>query len=148
MSRKMRVPALLRTAALVAFVQFVGHGLLFVMAKPTHGPEEVAVVEEMQSHTFKFAAAPRSYWEMYFGYGLEAAFVCLFEGVLLLLLARLSRSVPEATRPFVALLIIANVAHLAMLARYFAFPLPMVFDATIVTLLIAAVFFGNPDLPV
>jgi hypothetical protein len=35
---------------------------------------------------------------------------------------------------------VANVAHLAMLARYFAFPLPIAFDALIALGLAAAAF--------
>ena len=131
----MKAATLLRAAAAAAFVQFVGHGTLFVRSRPTHGPEEVAVVEAMRTHAFTFAAAPRTYWDMYFGYGLEAAFVCLVEAVLLLQLARLAASMPAAIRPMVALVLVANLAHLAMLARYFAFPLPMVFDTAIAALL-------------
>ena len=80
-------PLLLRILAIVALLQFVGHGALFVLSKPTHGPEEIAVVSAMRNHAFRFGTAPRTYWDMYFGYGLEAAFVCLLEAVLFWLLA-------------------------------------------------------------
>jgi hypothetical protein len=135
-----RATALLSVAAATAFTQFVGHGTLFVRSRPTHGPEEVAVVEAMRTHAFAFAAAPRTYWDMYFGYGLEAAFICLVEAVLLWQLASLAASAPKAVRPMVALVLAANIAHLVMLARYFAFPLPMMFDAAIAALLGWALF--------
>lgn len=122
---------LLRILAGVAVLQFVGHGTMFVRARPTHGPEEAAVVQAMQAHAFKFAAAPRTYWDMYFGYGLEAAFVCLVEAVLFWLLARAASGDAFLVRSIAALLALANVAHGLMVARYFAFPLPMIFDAVI-----------------
>src|SRR5258708_6855254 len=129
---------LLRSVSLVAFLQFVGHGMLFVRARPTHGPAEVAVVEAMRSQAFTFAAAPRTYWDMYFGYGLEAAGVCLVEAVLFWLLACGALRDPAIVRSVAVLFAVANIAHLAMLARYFAFPAPMVFDGIIAAGLLAA----------
>ena len=127
----MSASLILRSVAVVALVQFIGHGTLFVTAKPTHGVEELAVVKAMQSHAFKFAAAPRTYWDMYFGYGLEAAFVCLVEAILFWLLASATETNAALVRSIAILFVCGNVAHLAMLARYFAFPLPMIFDAVI-----------------
>jgi len=131
---------LFRIVAVVAVLQFVGHGTMFVRARPTHGPTEIAVVDAMRSHAFKFASAPRSYWEMYFGYGLEAAFVCLVEAVLFWQLAGAVSLAPALVRSVALLFAAANVAHIAMLARYFAFPLPMAFDALIALGLAAAAF--------
>ena len=139
-----RTDSLLRILAVVAFIQFLGHGTLFVRARPTHGPAEEAVVAAMQGERFKFAAAPRSYWEMYFGYGLEAGCVCLVEAILFWQLAGLAARDPLAIRPIALLFAGANVAHLAMIARYFAFPLPMVFDGLIAAgLVVVAVVAGR-----
>ncbi len=126
----MTAPLLLRALATVALLQFVGHGTLFVRARPTHGPEEVAVVEAMRSRAFTFAAAPRTYWDMYFGYGLEAAFVCLVEAVLFWQLGGATAGA-DLVRSIAILFAVGNAAHFLMLARYFAFPLPMMFDAII-----------------
>jgi hypothetical protein len=111
---------------------------MFVRARPSHGPEEVAVVDAMRSRAFKFALAPRTYWDMYFGYGLEAAFVCLVEAVLFWQLAGAAPGNATLVRSVTALFAVANVAHMAMLMRYFAFPVPMVFDGIIAAGLIAA----------
>ena len=127
----MTASLLLRILAVVALLQFVGHGLMFARARPSHGPEEVAIVEAMRSHVFKFAAAPRSYWDMYFGYGLEAAFVCLVEALLFWRLAAASPADVALVRSIAVLFAVANVAHCVMLLRYFAFPLPMLFDTLI-----------------
>ena len=131
----MKAQTLLRTASAIALVQFVGHGALFIRARPTHGADEVAVVEAMRAHFFQFGMAPRSYWDMYFGYGLEAAFICLVEAVLLFQLAGVAERAATVVRPVTALIVLANLAHFAMLARYFAFPIPMVLDAVLVTTL-------------
>lgn len=135
-----RAEVLLRVVAVVAFVQGIGHGTLLVRAKPTHGPTEVAVVEAMQTQRFAFAAAPRSYWDMYFGYGLEAAAICLIEAVLLWQLAAIAGRDAALVRPIVSLFAVANVGHLVMLARYFAFPIPMIFDALIALGLVGVLF--------
>ncbi len=127
----MTAPLLLRALAIVALLQFVGHGTLFVRARPTHGPDEIAVVEAMRSRAFTFAVAPRTYWDMYFGYGLEAAFVCLIEAVLFWELAGATAANADLARSIAVLFAVGNAAHVVMLARYFAFPLPMMFDAII-----------------
>ena len=124
----MSAPLLLRIVAVVALLQGVSHGTLFVRARPTHGLEEAAVVQAMKGHAFKFAAAPRTYWDMYFGYGLEAAFICLIEAVLFWLLARGTAADAGLVRSIAVLFAVSNVAHGVMLQRYFAFPLPIVFD--------------------
>jgi hypothetical protein len=136
---KRRTPLLLRVLSLVAFVQFAGHGALFVRAKPSHGPAEVAVVEAMQSNRFTFAASPRSYWDMYFGYGLEAAAICLVEAILFWQLARIAARDSGLVRPIAWLFLAANVGHFVMLTMYFAFPLPMVFDTLIAAGLAAVI---------
>src|SRR5262245_53886375 len=120
----MTAQLLLRVLAVVALLQFVGHGALFVRARPTHGPREVAVVEAMRSEAFTFAAAPRTYWDMYFGYGLEAAFVCLIEALLFWRLAAAAPGDAALVKWIATLFAAANVAHGAMLVRYFAFPVP------------------------
>ena len=111
---------------------------MFVRARPTHGPQEVEVVHAMRSHAFTFALAPRTYWDMYFGYGLEAAFVCLVEAVLFWLLAGAASENGALVKSVAGLFAIANIAHIIMLLRYFAFPVPMVFDALIAVGLVAA----------
>ena len=45
---------------------------------------------------------------------------------------------PALVRPIAVLFVVANLAHIAMLVRYFAFPLPMVFDALIALALAGA----------
>ena len=133
----MSVSLLLRALAIVAVIQFAGHGGLFVLSRPTHGVDEVAVVNAMREHAFMFAAAPRTYWDMYFGYGLEAAFVCLLEAVLFWMVAGAPAGSASLVRSIAVLFAVWNLAHFVMLMRYFAFPLPMVFDGLLAIGLIA-----------
>jgi len=50
----MTSPFVLRVVAILALVQGLGHGTLFVGAKPTRGADEVAVVTAMKSRAFTF----------------------------------------------------------------------------------------------
>jgi hypothetical protein len=75
---------------------------------------------------------------MYFGYGLEAAFVCLVEAALFWLVATTAAENRALIQSVAGLFAIANVAHILMLVRYFAFPVPIVFDALIATGLVVA----------
>jgi len=125
---------LLRIAAALAAIQGLAHGTLFVSAKPRYGAAEVAVVEAMKSNRF-FAGGTRSYWDLYFGYGLIAAAACLVEAVLLWQLARIAESNPQLVRPILGLLILTNVGHALLVARYFLFYVPIAFDALIAAFL-------------
>src|SRR2546427_9153063 len=95
----MTTSTLLRVTAVVALLQFFGHAALFVRAQPTHGDAEVTVVAAMKAHRFNFGGSMRSYWDMYFGYGLEAAFICLVEAILFWQLATIAGTTPAIVRP-------------------------------------------------
>jgi len=144
---KLNAAVLMRFVGLLALVQAVGHGTLFLRATPTHGPDEVAVVEAMRSNTFTFAQAPRSYWDMYTGYGLESAAICVVEGALFWVLAGIVRREPARVRSVLMLFAVANLAHMAMVWRYFAFPIPMVFDGAIALGLTGAIILAGDERP-
>jgi hypothetical protein len=133
----MSASTILRFSAFLAAVQGIAHGVLFLRAKPRHGAAEVAVIDAMKSNHFDFAGAARSYWDFYFGYGLEAAAVCIVEAILLTQLASIAELQPAVVRPTVALCIAANLGHALLTARYF-FYLPIVFDVSIAAVLIWA----------
>lgn len=132
----MKLSTLFRIAALVALVQCLGHGSLFLSYRPSHGADEVAVVQAMQSHFFSFSGYMRSYWEMYFGYGLFSAFNCLVEALLFWTLAPLADSAGRRIWPVAATFLLANVGYTVLIARYF-FALPGYFDVTLSLLMIA-----------
>jgi hypothetical protein len=133
----MRSAVWLRAASVVAFAQFVAHTAMFLSAKASHGPAEVAVVEAMKSQKFLFDGSLRSYWDLYFGYGLFAAFNCLVEAVLFWQLARLAKAGAAHGRPIVALYCIANLGYALLVLRYF-FIVPLVPDLVIAVCLALA----------
>ena len=96
----------------------------------------------MQANRFDFAGAMRSYWDFYYGYGLEAAAACLVEAVLFWQLARVARSQPTVVQPIVALFVVVNVGHALLVARYF-FYVPIVFDLAIAVCLGWALMAGG-----
>ena len=121
---------LLRIASGVALVQFAAHTFLFAFSSPKHGPQETAVIETMKAHRFDFLGSLRSYWDFYFGYGLEAAFFCLVEAVLFWQLATIAKSAPLVVRPIVALFFLANIGHAILAWKYF-FITPIIPDVLI-----------------
>ncbi len=139
----MRAATLLRIAAVIAFVQFAAHTALFLTFVPHHGAEEEGVIAAMRSHHFLFGGMSRSYWDFYYGYGLLAAVVVLAEAALFWCLAVIATEAPRRTRPIIALFLLYNLTHAAILARYF-FPLPIMMDGIVaVTLLWAHVAAGR-----
>jgi len=133
----MRAATLLRIVAVVAFVQFALHTALFLTSVPHHGAEEEGVIAAMRSHHFMFGGMSRSYWDFYYGYGLLAALVVLAESSLFWCLAVIARESPRRTRPIIALFLLYNLTHAAIMARYF-FPLPIVMDGIVAALLLWA----------
>ena len=140
----MRAAAVLRLAAVLALVQCAAHAALFLTAAPHHGAEEAAVVAAMRDHHFLFSGLSRSYWDFYFGYGLLAALVVLVEAVLFWLLAGIAAEAPKRARPIIVLFILYNIAHAAILSRYF-FPLPIVMDALVTAALLWAFVAATSD---
>jgi hypothetical protein len=138
----MKTVTLLRIAATVALVQFCAHTTLFLTYAPAHGPDELQVIQTMQSHVFRFSGFLRSYWDMYFGYGLFSAFNCLIEAVLLWLLAGIAKEHARLTQPIVALFLFANVGYTALVWKYF-FPLPSYFDIALIVVLGAALIAAS-----
>lgn len=131
----MKLATLFRIAAVVALIQFIGHTTLFLTYQPKHGPEELAVVQAMRTHYFSFSGYVRSYWDMYFGYGLFSAFNCLVEALLFWFIAPLADGVGRRILPLGAIFLFANVGYTALVSRYF-FALPGYFDVTLGALMI------------
>ncbi len=135
----MSATILIRVAAAIAFIQYTAHTFLFLSAKPTHGQEEVAIVNSMKAKRFDFSGFQRGYWDFYFGYGLLVILWGAIEVVLLWLIGALVAAHPESARPFVALLLIGNIAHAVLAGRYF-FLVPVLFDTAVALCLGCALY--------
>jgi hypothetical protein len=137
----MKLATLFRIAAVVALIQFIGHGTLFLTYEPKHGPQELAVVQAMRTHYFSFSGYVRSYWDMYFGYGLFSAFNCLIEALLFWFTAPFADAAGRRILPIAAIFLFANVGYTALISRYF-FALPGYFDVTLAALMILALLLA------
>src|SRR5574341_556823 len=60
----MKSARFLRIASILALLQYSAHTFLFLSATPTHGQEEMALIEAMKSHRWDFAGSMRSYSEI------------------------------------------------------------------------------------
>jgi hypothetical protein len=125
----------LRTAAVLAAVQYAAHGLLFITAKPKHGPPEIGVVEAMRS---RIPGMPKTYWQLYFGYGLVAILFGVVEIVLLWCAGSLVSIEPHAVQTIMWVFLLANIAHAALVWTYFRLVVPVAFDILVAICLAAA----------
>lgn len=139
----MRTTTLLRSAAVLALLQYTAHTALFLFSSPAHGAEELTVIGTMKSHHFLAGGFERSYWDFFFGYGLLAILSGVIEVVLLWQLATLAQLTPARVRPIIALFAFANVAHAAVCWAYF-FPTPIVADILIALVLVWAFVTAEP----
>ena len=140
----MSKPALLlRLAAIVALLECLGHTMLFVRYVPVHGPAETAVVDAMKSHVFNFGGSPRSYWDLYFGYGLFVSIGSFVEAALLWQLAGLAASGVPRIRPLAGLVALAELGYTLLIRKYF-FATPL-FAHVVATVLVTAAFLMLRD---
>ena len=131
----MSATTLLRIAGTLALVQYAAHAFLFITARPKHGAEEASVVDAMKSGHFKFGSRAKSYWDMYFGYGLLAILTGIVEVALLWLMASWPALSAPAARSMISVLLAFNILHAGLVWHYFSFPAPVLFDALIVVCL-------------
>jgi hypothetical protein len=133
----MRPPTFLRIASVLTMVHCILHTIGGVLAPPSHGAEEIAVLETMSAHRFAFMGSMRSYADFMRGYGLFVAIALLVDAVLFWLLANLARTRPEGLRPVVALFALAYVGIAVVSGRFF-FVAPVVTELLIAACLTAA----------
>jgi len=137
----------LRVAAILALVAALGHTLLFLTYRPTHGPDEIVVVNAMQTHIFSFDGFLHSYWQLYFGYELFVTISCLVECAILWQLANLSTTNPLAIRPIILVLFLGEVATAILMFKFF-FTIPIVVHtATALCLALALVALKPQSAP-
>ncbi len=132
----MRPSILLRVAAILMFVHFAGH-TLGMLQPPSHGPEEIAVIQQMKAHSFNVMGSNRAYWDFFLGFGFDASLTMLLQAVLLWLLASLVKTNPAVARPFIAVFILAWTASAVLCLKYF-FVAPTVFAVLMVAVLAGA----------
>ena len=133
---------LLRIAAILSFLYFLGHSAGMPWTPSTSGAGE-AVVRGMQLVRFDVFGSSRTYWDFYQGFGLTLSVLQLLGSVVLWLLAGLAADAPAQVRPFVLAFFVANVAQLVLVLRYFFLP-PIVFCIAIAVCLGLAAWAAQP----
>src|SRR5215471_18238574 len=116
---------------MMALIQYCAHAFLFLTAKPTHGPEERAILDAMRSNRFKIGLSARSYWDFYFGYGLLVILTGLVEVAVLWQLGMIGDAYSLLARSLIAVLFLFNLAHAVLVWKYFALIAPVAFDIMI-----------------
>lgn len=133
---------LLRIAAILSFLYFLGHSAGMPWT-PSTGGESEAVVGGMRSFRFDVFGSSRTYWDFYQGFGLTVSVLQLLGSVLLWLLGGLAADAPAQVRPFVLAFLAASVAQLVLVLRYFFLP-PIVFCVAITVCLGLAAWAAQP----
>ena len=138
----MKATLLLRIAAVITFLYFAGHAAGFPWT-PGLGPAERPVLEAMKSHTFDMDGFRRTYWDLYFGFGLIVSVCLLLQAVVLWQLASLARTDSLRVRPIVASFFVAFVVNAVLSWKYF-FAIPAFMCAAIsICLALAFVMAGR-----
>jgi hypothetical protein len=130
MEALMKPVTLLRAASVLTLIHFAGHTFGGVFGSPSHGPQEIAVIETMKNYRFNVMGSSRGYWDFFFGYGLIVSLNLLTQTVLFWQLAALARNGFSLVRPIIVLFAICYVGLAILSLRYF-FAAPAVFEIAI-----------------
>jgi hypothetical protein len=135
----------LRIASILALIAALGHTLLFLTYKPVHGPDEIIVVSDMQTHVFSFGGFLHSYWQLYLGYEIFVTVSCLVECAILWQLSNLVNIAPSQTRAIIGVLFLGEVATSVIMLKFF-FLVPIVVHVATALCLALALSAINPKL--
>jgi len=125
----MNASLFLRIAAVLSFLYFAGH-TAGIPWTPVVGPQEIAVLEAMKGHSFDLVGSNRTYWELYFGFGITISAFLLALAVVLWQLGSLARTDAARVRPIVASLFLVFAINGVLAWKYF-FVIPLVNTLTI-----------------
>jgi len=120
----------LRIASVLTFIHCIAHTIRGVLSPPTHGAEELAVIETMKSHLFNFGGFTRSYWDFHLGYGWFLTAILLVYTLFLWYLAGLSKTASLPIRPILALFCL-NFLLMAVVSGKFFAPGPVIIELLI-----------------
>ncbi|HVP60737.1 MAG TPA: hypothetical protein VMT11_09270 [Myxococcaceae bacterium] len=118
----MKPSALLRAASVLSFLYFLGHSAGMPWTPSQGGGATSTVIGFMKSYRFLVLGSERTYWDFYEGFGLTVSVFLLLEAVVLWLLAMLAVKEAHRLRPIVLAYLVANVAQLVLVVRFFFLP--------------------------
>jgi len=117
----------LRAASVLSFLFFLGHSAEAPWT-PSDGGATSTVIGLMKSYRFEILGSQRTYWEFYEGFGLLVSVLLLLEAAVLWFLATLAVQDAQRLRPIVVAYLVAKVAQLILVVRFFFLP-PVVLTA-------------------
>ncbi|MGH9756707.1 MAG: LIC_13387 family protein [Candidatus Acidiferrales bacterium] len=131
----MRAWIWLRITSIVVLVFALGHGFghLHLDSSP---PEAEGVFHAMKGAHFQVMGSNRTVWDFYSGFSVNAFISAVLLGVLIWLLGNLARTEPKVVRPFVIIILIAQLFYTLVCWTNF-FAAPAIFN-TLATLLLGA----------
>jgi hypothetical protein len=109
----------LRIASALSLINCTLHTIGGVFGKPSHGVEEIAVIETMKAHSFNMMGSTRAYWDFFFGYGLLTTVALLVQAILFWQLGTFAKTNAAFTRPIVALFFFNCIAVAILCWKYF-----------------------------
>ena len=129
----MKPALLLRIAAVLTFVHAVLHTIGGVFGEPDPGPA-TAAVQAMKMNQFLLMGNPRSYWDLYRGFGLAVTIFLTVEAVIFWQLGSLAKTDALPLRPILATFLVAY-AVLAVNSYTYFFWGPVIAEVLIVACL-------------
>ncbi len=138
----MKTTPLLRIASVITLLFAVGHSLGAPWT-PVNESAPVSVVQAMKSVSFDAMGRSRTFWDFYFGFGVSISIYLIVQAAVLWLLAALAKTQPASVRPFVVVLLAANVVNAYVTWKYF-FLLPLVLSIVMVICLALALVASKP----
>ena len=131
----MTTAVLLRISAVISPLFAIGHSLGGTKRWSPMGENDV--LKAMETVRFDTMGVNRSYLDFFLGFGWSLSVAMLLQSVLLWQLASLARSDAAQVRPMIAAFALATLAG-GVIAWLFIFPLPALFSATLLIVLVAA----------
>jgi hypothetical protein len=137
----MKTSTLLRAAAVLSLLHFLGHSVGFPWT-PSDGDQSAAVLGGMKSFRFDVFGSTRTYWDFYLGFGLTISVLLLLEAVVLWFLASVAVKEPRQARRFIGVFLLANLAQVALVLRFFFLP-PLILSVANTLCLVLALWVSR-----
>lgn len=131
---------LLRIASVISLLFTAGHTLGGLQKWSPMGENEV--LKAMTAVHFETMGASRSYLDFFMGFGWILSVTMLMQTVLLWQMASLARTNAALVRPMVAVIALATLVS-GLIAWRFIFPVPALFSAVLLVVLVAACAVGR-----
>jgi hypothetical protein len=131
----MTTTLLLRISAVISLLFAIGHSFGGLKRWSPMGDNDV--LKAMESVRFDTMGVNRSYLDFFLGFGWSLSIAMLLQSALLWQLAALARSDAALVRPMIAAFAFATLAS-GVIAWRFIFPVPALFSAALLIVLIAA----------